>query len=85
LEWVTWKDAVSGSTRSTFDGLAGIGLMTNINLGWVVRETEELIVLAHGIGTSEEIDHFTIAKADIVERRKVITPRKPREPKHGEK
>lgn len=72
LLFVKWKDAVGDSSRAHRDDVKNASLVTNTNIGWILHEDEERIVLAHGCSTSGEIDHFVIPKGDIVERTYVI-------------
>lgn len=73
LVWIVWKDAVGGSNRSVPEALKDIRLVTNINLGWIVHENRERIVLAHGRSSgTDEIDNFVIPKKNIVERIPVL-------------
>jgi hypothetical protein len=75
LVWITWKDAVNTSSRVHWESLKDQCLVCNSNVGWIVHETDERIVLAHGVSTSGEVDHFVIPVADIVTR-EPITARK---------
>lgn len=77
LVYITWRDAVSESSRAHIDDIKSAKLAVNVNLGWILDEDEERIVLAHGFSTTGEIDHFTIPVGDIVEREyAAFTPRK---------
>lgn len=76
LEWVTWKDAVGSSSRAQVEGLKQVVLAVNTNIGWVAHETDELLVLAHGVSDTGEVDHFAIPKSCVVERVKVGKKRK---------
>ncbi len=77
LEWITWKDAVGSSSRAQADGLKQVTLAINTNIGWVAHETDELVVLAHGISDTGEVDHFAIPKSCIVERVRTGRRKKP--------
>ena len=80
LVWVTWRDAVAETTRMHIDELSKVCLAVNTNLGWIVDEDKERIVLAHGYSTSEEVDHFAIPQGDIVSIEPAgYTPRKKKE------
>lgn len=68
VEFVVWKDAMGSSSRATLDALKQVSLAVNTNLGWVVSENDERIVLAHGVSDTGEIDHFVIPVNCIVER-----------------
>jgi len=68
LEWIVWKDAVGDSTRTQRDAIAGITLAENINIGWVIREDDELLVLAQGQSSTGEVDHLTIPVNCITQR-----------------
>jgi hypothetical protein len=72
LIWVTWKDAVGCSSRVQFESLKDISLVYNTNLGWIIDENSERIVLAHGVSTSGEVDHFAIPTGDIISREPVV-------------
>lgn len=76
-EWIVWKDACGDSTRTHVDSIKLAQLVTNTNLGWVIDEDEERIVLAHGTSTSGEVDHLVIPTNCVVSRHKV-GERKPR-------
>ncbi|MGH7194627.1 MAG: hypothetical protein ACREJM_14005 [Candidatus Saccharimonadales bacterium] len=80
LEWVIWKDACNASCRVGVDAVKDVQLVTNANLGWVIHENAERLVLAHGQSTSGEIDHFVIPVNCILERRKVCPPAKRKAP-----
>jgi hypothetical protein len=73
LEWIVWEDAVGDSSRTDRDAIAGITLARNSNVGWVIHEDEKRVVLAHGVSTTGEIDHFTIPVSCILERHKVLS------------
>lgn len=66
LVWITWRDAVSDSTRTHIDELSKIRLSINTNLGWVIEEDQDRIVLAHGYDDADWIDHFAIPVGDII-------------------
>ncbi len=76
LEIVKWKDAVGDTTRTHYDEIDKLHLATNINVGWVIREDDELIVLAHGRSDTNEADHLTIPANCILERQGVSSGRK---------
>ena len=76
LEWVIWKDAVGVSDRQQLENLKTVTLATCTNIGWVMHETEELVVLANGMLSTGEVDHLVIPKSCIVERTKVGKKRK---------
>lgn len=75
IEWIVWRDACADSMRSHLDSVNELRLVTNANVGWVLDENEERIVLAHGQSTSGEIDHFVIPTNSIVERVRIVAPR----------
>ena len=62
IVWITWLDAENSSSRMHADELREIKLSRNTNLGWIVHESATLYVLAHGYGTSGEVDYFAIPK-----------------------
>lgn len=62
---ITWRDAVA--TRIT-DEDHEYELATNTNIGWIVRETRRVVVLAHGISDTGEIDVFKIPRNCILGR-----------------
>lgn len=68
IEFIVWKDAVGDSSRVMIDAVEDVALAVNTNLGWVIHENEDRIVLAHGTSTTGEVDHFVIPKNCIVER-----------------
>lgn len=82
LEWVVWKDACADSSRVSVDSIQDVRLVTNTNLGWAIHEDDERLVLAHGMSTSGEIDHFVIPTNCIVER-KPLFARAPSKGKAG--
>lgn len=55
------------------------GLVVNQNVGWIVAESDTVVVLAHGLSTSGELDVFKIPKNCIRERVQ-ITGRKAPQP-----
>lgn len=77
IEFVVWKDAVGESTRADETALKNASLAVNTNLGWVLTENDELIVLAHGTSSSGEVDHFVIPKNCIVERLSLVKRKVP--------
>jgi len=68
IEFIVWKDAVSDWTRASVDAAAELSLATNINVGWVVHQNEERLVLSNGTSSSGEMDHLVIPVANVVER-----------------
>lgn len=86
LEWIVWKDACADSSRVAVDSIKDVRLVTNTNLGWVIHEDAERVVLAHGISTSGEIDHFVIPLNCIVERKPLFAgkPRGKKKPTEAE-
>jgi hypothetical protein len=76
LVWIIWKDAVDCSSRVHTDCLKDVQLATNTNIGWIVEEDAERVVLAHGFSTTLEIDHFAIPVSCIVRREPVVMARK---------
>ena len=76
LEIIQWQDAVGDSTRTHFESIADIRLAVNVNIGWVVDENENRIVLAHGRSDTGEVDHLTIPVDSILERKRVSRGRK---------
>lgn len=83
LVWVTWHDAVGDTARTHVDDLAGLSLATNVNLGWVIHEDEKRIVLAHGFSTTDEVDHFTIPRGDILSIEPAAYSPRPKKPAEG--
>ena len=79
LVWVFWHDACSDSSRTHIDELDKVHLARNWNLGWIIHENSERILLAHGTCSSGEIDHFSIPKNCIIEMHSVYG--KQRKPK----
>lgn len=76
LEWIRWRDACAASSRAGEDELAQLRPATNVNLGWVIDENDQRVVLAHGYSSSGEIDHFVIPTACILDRSPIIPPRR---------
>jgi len=68
IVFVVWKDAVGQSTRAQHESVAELQRATNINVGWIVHENAERLVLGHGISTTGELDHLVIPIANVVER-----------------
>ena len=66
--WVIWKDACSDSARVHIDSVADCSLVTNSNLGFIIHENSERIILVHGVSTGGEIDYFAIPTNCVVER-----------------
>lgn len=75
LVWIVWKDACGSSSRHQVDALSEVQLVTNTNLGWILHENEERVVLAHGFSTSGEVDHFVLPVNCIVKREYVVRKR----------
>jgi hypothetical protein len=78
LVWIVWKDACDSSSRVHVDSIKDVQLVCNANLGWILDENEERVVLGHGLSTSGEIDHFVIPANCIIRRERVVTPRRER-------
>lgn len=76
IVWITWKDAVSDSTRLHIDSVSDCALVTNSNLGFIMHENDERVILVHGISTSGEVDYFAIPANCIIERVYLNQPRK---------
>ena len=68
VEFVVWKDAVSQWTRGQQSEAAELGLATNINVGWVVDESDERIVFCNGTSSTGEMDHLVIPTANVIQR-----------------
>jgi hypothetical protein len=81
LVWIRWRDAVGNSTRTQVEDAAHAQLAINTNLGWILHENGDRLVLAHGVSSSGEVDHFVIPIACIVERRPVLPVRKTKQEK----
>lgn len=81
LTWIVWRDAIGQSVRTDGDALKSVTLATNCNLGWIVDENEDRVVLANGHSTSGELDTMAIDTRTIIERIPVVSPRKPQAPK----
>lgn len=75
IEWIRWYDASNQSVRKTPADLEDITPTVNINLGWVMRDDEEIVVLAHGKSKTEEHDIFVIPTCCIIERFKPFKSR----------
>jgi hypothetical protein len=75
LVWIRWRDAVNESTRAQVEDAANAQLAVNTNIGWVLHENAERLVLAHGVSSTGEVDHFIIPIACIVERRPLVAAR----------
>ena len=74
--WIVWKDACGDSARVQIDSVKDCSLVTNTNLGWIIHENEERVILAHGVSTGGEIDYFAIPSNCIVDRIYLSKPRK---------
>ena len=68
LVWIVWKDACGDSSRVHIDSVADCSLVTNSNLGFIMHENDERIILVHGLSTGGEVDYFAIPTNCIVER-----------------
>ena len=68
LVWIIWKDACGDSARLQVDSVESCSLVTNTNVGWILHENEERVILAHGISTGGEVDFFAIPSNCVVER-----------------
>ena len=75
IVWIRWQDAVGDSTRSQIEDARKAQLAVNLNIGWILDENAERVVLAHGTSTSGEIDHLVIPVANILERSYLVPPR----------
>jgi hypothetical protein len=62
---ITWVDAVGESMRLTEDDI-DCKLATNTNVGWIVRETDDVVALAHGMSSTGEYDVFKVPKSCIL-------------------
>ncbi len=82
--WICWRDAVGDSIRTPAESIDNICLVTNINIGWIIHENEERVVLAHGSSTSGEIDHITIPTNCICEREYIVAKKIKRIAKEAE-
>lgn len=80
LVWILWKDAQELSFRATDDDWAGVQLAENINVGFVVDEDSERVLLSHGLSTTKEHDVFAIPTNAIIARIPVVKKRE-RKPK----
>lgn len=77
LCWVFWKDH---SRDQTVDKDAQIPPREQCwSIGWLLKENSEAIWLAYTTCTTGQIDILQIGKADIVEIRPAIKPRKAKE------
>lgn len=65
LVWIEWQDAVGESARAHVESLKEVKLAMNTNLGWILHEDENRIVLVHGFSDTGEMDYFAIPKGDI--------------------
>ena len=72
VEFIIWRDAVNMSTRSHVAELDKVRCAHNTNLGWVVSENTDRVVLAHGISDTGEVDHFVIPQSCIIKRVPII-------------
>jgi hypothetical protein len=54
LVWIVWKDACDSSSRVHVDSIKDVQLVCNANIGWILDENEERVVLGHGLSTSGE-------------------------------
>lgn len=74
--FVRWRDACGDSSRAMVEDARKAQLVVNCNVGWLLDEDDERIVLAHAASTGGEIDHFVIPTNCIVERVWVARPTK---------
>ena len=65
-------------TRQKREDARNAQLVLNTNLGWIIDENAERVVLAHGTSTSGETDHFLIPVNCIVARIPLATAKKPK-------
>jgi hypothetical protein len=68
IVWVVWKDACADSSRVHIDSVNDCSLVTNSNLGFIMHENDERIILVHGLSTGGEVDYFAIPTNCIVEK-----------------
>ena len=83
VEFIIWRDAVNMSTRSHVAELDKVRCAHNTNLGWVMNENADRVVLAHGISDTGEVDHFVIPKNCIIERVPIISKVTKRKVRNG--
>ena len=76
IVWIVWKDACGDSSRVHIDSVQDCSLVTNANIGFIMHETDERVILVHGLSTGGEVDYFAIPTNCIVER--VYLNRQPR-------
>ena len=76
IVWIIWKDACGDSSRTHIDSVQDCSLVTNVNVGFIMHETDERVILVHGLSTGGEVDYFAIPTNCIVER--VYLNRQPR-------
>ena len=65
---IVWEDAVGGNDRIYPENAPTLKLAINCNYGWIAHENNERIILAHGFGTTSEIDYTLIPTNSILER-----------------
>jgi hypothetical protein len=83
VEFIIWRDAVNMSTRSHVAELDKVRCAHNTNLGWVINENTDRLVLAHGISDTGEVDHFVIPKNCVIERIPIISKATKRKTSNG--
>ncbi len=66
LVWVTWRDAVNQSARIHADDWANVSIVQNKNLGWIVDQNADRLLLCHGVSSSGEFDCFAIPTENVV-------------------
>jgi len=70
LVQITWFDACSDSARMHHDveTVVNYVLPTMHNVGYILHENDVRVMLAHGKGSSGEIDFFAIPVSCIIDR-----------------
>ena len=76
LLFIRWCDAVCDSECAQIEEARKAQLAVNVNVGWILHENADRLVLAHGLSSTGEIDFYVIPVANILERLPVIGSRK---------
>lgn len=68
VEVIIWRDAFGTSERIQEAEIPGITVATNVNIGYIIHENDDRLILANGHSTSGEIDHIVIPAENVTAR-----------------
>ena len=71
IEFVVWRDAVGQWTRGDLQAAADLQLAINTNVGWIVHECRDRIVLCNGTSSTGEMDYLIIPAGNVIRRQRV--------------